>query len=328
MKQAVVVVVDSGIDISHPALNGVSLIGAASFRRDASGQVQKGTDYKDELGHGTAVAAIVTNGNDVRLFSVKVFDDQLECSEDILLAALSYIEKSVNCDVVNISAGLTGLERRTELESVCQRIRKKESCVVSAFDNDGAISYPAGFSCVIGVDVTNTCVRAGQIEFVDGPIVNILGRGGARRVAWRRSGYNFIGGTSVAAAEVSQLICRIMSDGASSHVEVVRNLRSHATRIHQGTEPSVLLDDQLPIGHAALIPYNKEIQSVVRSAHMLPFSIDSIYDVNISGNVGRAVSPSGDETSWTIKGVDSIDWDRSWDTLVMGHLQPLEAISG
>ena len=132
----------------------------------------------------------------------------------------------------------------------------------------------------------------------------------------------------MAAAEVTRLVSRIVSDGVSGHAEVMRCLRHLATRVHQGAEPSVELDEQLTATRAALVPYNKEIQSIVRSADLLKFSIESIFDVNISGNVGRVVKSFGVAGPWTIASIDSIDWNGPWDTLIVGHLQPLVAVTG
>ena len=132
----------------------------------------------------------------------------------------------------------------------------------------------------------------------------------------------------MAAAELTSIVCNVMSEGVSGHTEIMGCLRSIATRVHQSSEPRGSLDEPLTIRRAVLVPYNKEIQSIVRSADLLQFSVDSIVDLNVSGNVGRVVSSSGDAGPWTIGGIDSIDWSGPWDTLIMGHVQPLVRMAG
>lgn len=318
-------IVDSGICMEHPRLQGVELRGSVSFLQGGEGtHVVQGSDLHDEIGHGTAVASIVTDGNNVRLFSIKLFDDELSCTEDAMLAALTYLERQRCCQVVNISAGLIGLERTSELNRLCENLTSAGCYLIAAFDNAGGIAYPAAFDSVIGVSSGDECIRAGEIEFVEGQIVNILGRGGARRVAWRRSRYNFAGGTSFASAEVTQLVCRLLASGVSSRRELMSRLRKMAKCVHDGTYTPIPTHGKPHMRRAVLLPYNKEMQSVVRSADQLTFSIDSIHDVGISGNVGRKVTSSSGAKSWIIEGIDNIKWERAWDTLILGHSRPLK----
>ncbi|MDE0223151.1 MAG: S8 family serine peptidase [Spirochaetaceae bacterium] len=138
-----VAIIDSGIDIHHPSLEGVPFLGGVSFCQ-RGGEVEVGDDYDDQIGHGTAVASIVAQKSSVRILSVKVFHSDMECTEDVLIAALSYLEGRGDCDIVNVSAGLTGLQRRDDMESICDNLAAMSCYIVAAFNNTGVISYPPG----------------------------------------------------------------------------------------------------------------------------------------------------------------------------------------
>ena len=323
-----VAVIDSGIDSSHPSLRGARIAECISVVEMKDGRVIIQEGGHDEIGHGTAVAGIVAEDTHVEIVSIKVFQKALECTEQTLISALEYLERNLPCDVINISAGITCIELGDKLRAVCERLTKNGSHIVSAFDNAGGISYPAGFSCVIGVDTSESCVRPGQIEYVEGSIINILGRGGTRRVAWRHLGYNYMGGTSFAAAEVAQLICKYLTSGSAVSGPLASHLRAISITVHQVNPEKSVWKQSMRIDRATLLPYNKEIQSIVRSSDSLGFAIHSIHDVNVSGNVGRRIAAPDSRSSWLIQGMNSIDWTGDWDTLILGHVDQLSHISG
>ena len=89
--------------------------------------------------------------------------------EDLLISAILYIEENINCRVINISSGIKLCERLIEFRNICNRISDKGIFIVSAFDNDGAMSYPAAFDSVIGVE-NEKVIEDGMPEGNDGYI--------------------------------------------------------------------------------------------------------------------------------------------------------------
>ena len=114
---------------------------------------------EDKIGHGTAILSILQHGSspDIKYYIVKIFDDELTCDAQVLVYALNYIYDNIKCDLINLSLGITGYNHKRELFEVCDKLYKKGIVLVSAFDNDGSVSFPAAFPFVIGVDNNSIC---------------------------------------------------------------------------------------------------------------------------------------------------------------------------
>lgn len=66
-----------------------------------------------------------------------------------------YINDNVAFDILNLGVGITDCLDHEKLENLRNCLSQK-GIVVAAFDNFGAISYPAAYSCVIGADSKST----------------------------------------------------------------------------------------------------------------------------------------------------------------------------
>ena len=69
---------------------------------------------EDQIGHGTAILTILQqeNHNNNLYTIIKVFDSELECDEDILIYALQYVYENIECDLLNLSLGITCCTRK------------------------------------------------------------------------------------------------------------------------------------------------------------------------------------------------------------------------
>lgn len=112
-----VVVVDSGIDASHPAVRGrARVVAGPSFL--ATGIDDATGGGRDHLGHGTAVAATILRFvSDVEVVSLRVFDRAAVCDFAAVLAALRHAVE-LRPFVVNLSLGTTSLRHRAELQAI------------------------------------------------------------------------------------------------------------------------------------------------------------------------------------------------------------------
>lgn len=138
-----VLLIDSGIT-NHKALSSLKI-----YPTGYNGQNHI-SDLEDNIGHGTAVAGlIVRNQLSVELYVIKLFDDTFKCSANQLIDALHYVlEMKIRFDIINMSFGLTHVDdfsELLELERVCKSLRDCGTILVAAYDNEGAISYPAFF---------------------------------------------------------------------------------------------------------------------------------------------------------------------------------------
>ncbi len=83
--------------------------------------------------------------HELKLFLLELLREN-DYDADHLILALNYIDENIDCKIINISLGITCSGNLSELKSVCDRLTNKGVLIVSAFDNSGICSYPAGFS--------------------------------------------------------------------------------------------------------------------------------------------------------------------------------------
>ena len=144
--------IDSQVDVSHPALAGAN-IESRSF-------VSKGAKLPDF--HGTAIASIIAANDgeyqgllpNAQLYAAAVFEqdaDRGEIASTVsLLLALDWLI-STDVDVVNIS--LAGPPNRL-LEAALQRAADQDVLVMAAAGNGGPVAqpmYPAAYGSVVAV---------------------------------------------------------------------------------------------------------------------------------------------------------------------------------
>ena len=82
--------------------------------------------------------------------------------------ALVYIFEKVNCNLIHISAGVERLENFLDLYDIISKLVKKEVFIVAAFANNGAVSYPASFDNVIGVDMSTNILKKNSTKQLKG----------------------------------------------------------------------------------------------------------------------------------------------------------------
>ncbi len=210
-----VAVVDSGVNISHEDLAGVSISGYNFIGSDTS---DYGTDF---TGHGTFVSGIiaaqVNNGKGiagitdrVNLLELRCFDSKTTRTSNVV-SALEYAVKQ-NADVINMSFGGTNSSLATSLREQIDIAAKKGIILVSAVGNGDngdvtSLNYPAAFESVVGVGMVdiNGLVhphsQRNSSVFVTAPGVGLPGLGNFASDAYISS----VTGTSYAAAFVTSL---------------------------------------------------------------------------------------------------------------------------
>lgn len=177
-----IVIVDSGIDKIHRMdpniIGGVTLgcKGADNLKKD---------DFHDEVGHGTAIYGLITKYcPEAKIYIVKIFRNSFEVDYEVMLNALKYIYENVDTKFVILSSGML-LSGNSMLNDIVNRLfHQKNTIVVSAFNNEGAISYPAANEYVIGVDSEYGISFDGSLYKVSGSPINIMGEKHAYRVEW------------------------------------------------------------------------------------------------------------------------------------------------
>jgi len=165
----VISIIDTGIDLNHPDLEG-QIIGGYDF-------VDNDEIPEDTNGHGTQVAGIIaSNGNlkgiapNSKILMYKVSEDGESVPSHLIIKA---IEKSIedNADIINISLGIN--QTNTKIDQAVNKAVKNNIFVVAAAGNFGpelstigspginpnAITVGATFN-----NVTNSIVSTFEIE--------------------------------------------------------------------------------------------------------------------------------------------------------------------
>ena len=129
----IVSIIDTGIDLNHPDLEG-QIIGGYDF-------VDNDEIPEDTNGHGTQVAGIIaSNGNlkgiapNSKILMYKVSEDGESVPSHLIIKA---IEKSIedNADIINISLGIN--QTNTKIDQVVNKAVKNNIFVVTAAGNFG-----------------------------------------------------------------------------------------------------------------------------------------------------------------------------------------------
>lgn len=213
-------VIDSGVTVGHEHIPRVA--GGVSLLEDGL----EGTDYRDQVGHGTAVsAAILEKAPDVSLYAVRVFGNALSTQSSVLVRGLRWgVGKELR--VINLSLGTANPDRADVLADVVKRAVADGVIIVSAAEHGGKEWLPGCLPGVLGVVLNRECPR-------DHVALSSTSRGNAAVAA---SGYprpipgvppeRNLSGISFAVANVSGFVARVLEGrpGISTADEVLKVL--------------------------------------------------------------------------------------------------------
>ena len=293
----------------------------------------KTENYDDESGHGTAVVDILTSyryADDVSITMIKIFNELGESSESCLYYTLEYIYNHLECDLIHISSGITTCADEKKLEDICQKFAEKNIILVSAFDNLGGISYPAAFSCVIGVDYDLGRGNRFSYRFLKNSPVNILVSYSEQHVQWKDGTKKTVNGNSFIAPHISARILQYKSENPNCmRKQLMQYLEYNASAIMDFELYTSKISVPFSIHKAVVFPFNKEIHALVRFEQLLSFDIIDYFDVKYLGNINRRISDilENVQSEHTVKNIEMIDWNKDFDTLILGHTDLIEQLT-
>lgn len=329
-----ITVIDSGVDLDHEALKGYKIDGFGIKMDDALDQLVLTKDFSDENGHGTAIVQMILKSNpDAKLTVIKIFNENLQTSEEVLLFALQYIYDFIPTDILNLSLGINVCECWRRLNNLCEQMVRKGMVLISAFDNTYGVSYPAAYPSVIGVDTGDHCVKNTDFEYVNGGVINIRAKGGLQRVAWKNPSYRIVSGNSFACAHVSAFSAKLIQAGYRGQEGILDAFKEIAVFFHSEKKKDGNISNNRPpfsIKRAAVFPFQKEMHALAEYSNMLPFTVSAFYDSKYSGNVGAQLSRLLNrplENDKIIRNISQINWDE-FDTLIVGHCDKLNIALG
>lgn len=321
MKKYDIVIIDSGVDIHHMELQSKMIEGISI---DSDG-IHYGDIY-DQIGHGTAICGIVFRHiPDAYVFVIKIIKGASDLIDDkVLYSALRYVYENIDCSVINMSMGVNSVQNHSELYELCNKIKQRNILLVAAFDNYKAISYPAVYDNVIGVDSYNFCKNENEVCVYRDSCVNIGAYGKAQRIIGINNTYLMAYGNSYACAHVSALLLK--DEGLKKELNNVGYQLLDWNNHIRDLENQIITKPTNQYQRAIVYPFNKEIHSLIRYQDLLSFQIIDVYDTKFSARVGAYTNKLlgiFNVKNYRVKNIDDIDWD-SFDAIIVGHTKELE----
>jgi hypothetical protein len=213
-----IVIIDSGVNPWHSHVQGVA--GGVSFELDESGKVLPSDDYRDESGHGTAIAGVIREGvPQARLHAVRIFRRELEAPMAVLQTALEWAVEG-RPKMIHLSLGTEREEYRPALEETCRQACEQGTVIVAAARTPEDRIYPGVFDTVIGVCWDRSCTDS-TIVWHPGKQVEFGACGRPRPLPGLPEEMNFKG-SSFAAARVTALAARMLEEHPEQGTEWVR----------------------------------------------------------------------------------------------------------
>jgi subtilisin family serine protease len=158
-------VLDSGVCRTHPHVGKI----VDGITITADGAI---AGYEDNLGHGTAVAAIIHHLNpDADLVAVKIFDGKLATSLRTVIRAIDWCLDH-DIQAINLSLGTLNSEYRSAFEEAVERTREAGAVIVSALEMNGDPALPGSLAGVVGVmegEEYQVCRRYGKLVYTAPP---------------------------------------------------------------------------------------------------------------------------------------------------------------
>ena len=151
-----VAVIDSGIDVSDPRLQGAAIEGW-SIRLSATGHAELGADYRDENGHGTEIAAAIRRmAPGAKLVGIRIMDARRRTSADLMAAGIETAFRS-GAHVTNLSLGTPNMGKALLLRDCCALAVEAGTVVLAAAHPKGDRAYPADLPETVGVATNPDC---------------------------------------------------------------------------------------------------------------------------------------------------------------------------
>lgn len=273
---------------------------------------------EDAIGHGTGVMSILLNNYYNGKFAVfQAFTSQTFSNINNIISALQYVDKFLNCKYIQMSFGVRAYNK--ELETICKKLYDKGIIIISAFDNSGAMSFPAAFDFVIGVAGDPYLKTKKDFLMSKDGCVDLFAKNG-KQIVGKNEAKEFVveQGNSFAASYVSLALLESNQTFDS---------KISALRFFDDTYdlPLKCIKESVLNTRAALFPLNKEMYALINYINMLKIKLVDIYDIKYSPNLGRIVNSFDKSHSFCVKNIEKCDWEQ-FDTLVIGHVRELSML--
>jgi subtilisin family serine protease len=147
-------VVDTGANPWHSHLRG-NVTGCRVYR-GPDGSIREDGDFRDSVGHGTAVAAIIREAfPDAAIFAVRVFDDEVATYPSLVARGILRAA-AARCAYVNLSLSVPPGPGDKLLAMACRSVVAAGCILVASAPPDRPSSLPAALPGVYAVTADDT----------------------------------------------------------------------------------------------------------------------------------------------------------------------------
>ena len=202
-------IVDSGLETSHPRLNGRVVESVAVELVDGEPNVVP-DDGADLYGHATACGGIILGmAPEVDLVSIRVLGSDLRGKGTAFAAGLEWaIENGI--DVLNLSLSSKSEAMFSVFHDLVDQAYFRGMPLVSAANNVPAASYPSLFSGVVSVAAHGE-PDPWRLYYNPAPPVEFGAWGVDVPIAWKDGGSTVATGNSFAAPHVTAMVALILA---------------------------------------------------------------------------------------------------------------------
>jgi len=204
-----VAIIDSGIDMMHPALSG-RVTESVEARISGPKVVFDPSGSGDSAGHGTACASIIAGiAPDTKFASVRVLGAGGLGDGQVFLAGLEYAIKK-RYKIINLSLGTTKPQFFAPLHDMLDRAYQAGCIVVAAANNLPQPSFPSVFSSSVISVIKSEQADPLKFGFRYGEVIELTAPGVNVRTAWPGGGYRNLTGNSFACPHIAGIIALLL----------------------------------------------------------------------------------------------------------------------
>jgi subtilisin len=202
-------ILDSGLEVAHPRLNGRVVESVAVRLVDGEPEIvpDEGVDL---YGHATACGGIILAvAPDVELVSIRVLGSDLRGKGTAFAAGLEWAIAN-GCGVLNLSLSSKSEALFSVFHDLADRAYFRDVVLVCAANNVPAASYPSLFSSVLSVAAHGEPDPL-RLYYNPAPPVEFGAWGVDVPIAWKDGGSTVATGNSFAAPHVAGMVALILA---------------------------------------------------------------------------------------------------------------------
>ncbi|CCK78803.1 S8 family serine peptidase [Desulfobacula toluolica] len=223
-----IAIIDSGVNPHHFHVQTVS--GGHGYGVNSKGQIEKTRDFKDEIGHGTAICGIIRQKAPFAdLYAIKIFHRDLTASASSLIEALKWaIDKPFK--IIHLSLGVENEALAQNLKPLCQKAHDRNILILASARGPEDRIFPAFFQTVIGVYWNHDCDKD-QMVFHPESKIEFGAHGLPRAIPGMPQEQNFRG-NSFAVAHVTAKAAQLMKHHPDKNIfQIKKQLAASAKTI-------------------------------------------------------------------------------------------------